>query len=487
MYGFSTINQEGKMGWAADEFKEINLGDKRLDKRMIKLFETLSESPESPINQACEDWGETKAAYRFFSNDNVDTELIKSVHRKKTSERASKEDTVLVVQDTSYFIYTNHVKTEGLGVISCLKGNKNENIYSQGLVMHASLAVTTSGTPLGLIDQNIFARQSNPENQKNMREPLPVEEKESFRWIKALQATTNTSVGKQVVTICDRECDFYDFFNAAKEKNASVLVRASKNRTVNRQKRWEQDVVKLWDLLESQSSMGIFTVEVTSRVKKGYYKGRTGRSASMSVKFTSFQMNPPKNNLKHETESLPNITMYAIHVLEQSPPEGEKPIEWMLLTNMPVTTLDEAKEKVHWYSLRWRIEMFFKILKSGFKVEDCRLGDADRLIRYLTVMSIIAWRLFMITMIARTDPDKPCSVYLSDSEWKVLGLKVLHEDISSKPPTIAEAVQMIAKLGGFLGRKNDGSPGTLVLWRGWKKLIDLAEGWELARRTETCG
>lgn len=475
------------MGWAADEFKEINLGDKRLNKRMTKLCDTLSESPESPINQACEDWGETKAAYRFFNNENVDSEQILSVHRTKTAERATKEETILVAQDTSYFIYSNHLKTKGLGDIGYKKGNNDEKIYSKGLVMHASLALTTSGTPLGLIDQEIFARQSNPENQKDNRGLLPVEKKESFRWIKALQATMNTSVGKQVITICDRECDFYDFFKAAKEENASVLVRASQDRTVNRKKRWEQDVVKLWDLLESQNSSGSYTVEVSARVKKGHCKGRIGRSAEIDIKFTSFKMNPPKGNPKHGTQALPDVTMYAIHALEQFPPEGETPIEWMLLTNIPVTTLDEAKEKIHWYSMRWRIEMFFKILKSGFKVESCRLGDSKRLIRYLTVMSIIAWRLFMITLIARTDPTISCSIFLSESEWKVLGLKMLHQNISSKPPTISEAVILIAKLGGFLARKSDGSPGTLVLWRGWKKLIDLAEGWELARRSDTCG
>ncbi len=476
------------MGWAADEFKEINLGDKRLNERMFKLCDTLSESPESPINQACNDWAETKAAYRFFQNDSVETKQILSVHRKKTAERAAKEDRVLVVQDTSYFIYSNHPKTKGLGDIGYKKGTKTERIYSRGLVMHASLAITDSGTPLGLIDQNIFARQSRSENHKNIRETLPVEEKESFRWIKALKATMNASIDKQVITICDRECDFYDFFKAAKEVGAPVLIRASQNRTVNRTSRWsDKNITKLWDLLENQASAGSYTIEVTPRNKKAHCKGRLGRNAEMSVKFTSFKMNPPKNNPKHGIETLSDITMYAVYALEKNPPEGEKPVEWMILTNMPVTTFSEAKEKVKWYSLRWRIEMFFKILKSGFNVESCRLGNADRLICYLTVMSIIAWRLFMITLIARTDPAIPCSVFLSDSEWKVLGLKVLRKDISSHPPNIAEAVNLIAKLGGFLGRKNDGLPGTLVLWRGWKKLIDLAEGWELAQQTETCG
>jgi hypothetical protein len=483
------------MGWAIEEFKEVDLGDKRLNARIIKLCDTLSEAPESPINQACADWAETKAAYRFFHNENVDTEQIMSAHRNKTAERAAKQDIVLVIQDTSYFIYTSHSKTKGLGEISLKKGKNIDKIYSQGLVMHACLAITISGTPLGLFDQNIFARQLRPENQrksmggKYIQDILPVEEKESFRWIRGLWATTEISTDNQVVTVCDRESDFYDFFKAARESDASVLVRASQNRRINRCSRYaEKNVTKLWNYMSSQTEAGAYTVEITEREKSRHCKGRVSRSAKMSVKFAPFRMNPPRNNPKHGVEPLPDITMYAIHVLEQCPPEGEDPVEWMLLTNMPITTLDEASERVRWYSLRWRIEMFFKVLKSGFHVEACRLGTADRLIRYLTVMSIVAWRLFMITLIARSDPCLPCTAFLSENEWTVLVHKVLHKNIPSKePPTIADAVRLIARLGGYLDRKNDGPPGMLAVWRGWKRLFDLVEGWEMACQICTCG
>ena len=142
---------------------------------------------------------------------------------------------------------------------------------------------------------------------------------------------------------------------------------------------------------------------------------------------------------------------------------------------------EDAYEKVLWYSLRWRIEMYFKVLKSGFMVESCRLGHADRLAKYLTVMSIVAWRLFMITFIARTDPATSCSTYLTDQEWKVLFLHTnKNKAIPKKPPTIGIAVIWMAKLGGYLARKNDVPPGTLSLWRGWKRLVDLSEGLKLA-------
>jgi hypothetical protein len=478
------------MGWAADEFDGVDLGDKRLDSRLVKLFDSFSEAPESPINQACEDWAETKAAYRFFQNKNVDVVPIMAAHRGKTLSRAAEHSTILALQDTSYFVYTNHPKTQGLGEISMKKGTNIDKIYSRGLVMHTCLAVTAQGLPLGLLDQKIFARKLRPEHKRRglggtpIHDVLPVEEKESFRWIKALDATPTTSAGTQVVTVCDRECDFYDFFKAADKNGSSVLVRAAQNRTINRGSRYaEMNIEKLWDHIASQSDVGSYAVDVAAVKQTKHNKGRTARTAQMGIKFGEFKMNPPRNNPKHKTEILPDIQLFAIHAMEIDPPEGESPVEWMLLANQPVTTLEEAFERVHWYSLRWRIEMYFKVLKSGFRVEACRLGTADRLIRYLTVMGIVAWRLFMITLIARTNPSMPCPEFLSEQEWTVLAIKsTRHGSPPTSPPTIADALIWIARLGGYLARKGDSSPGTLVLWRGWKRLTDLADGWCLANQ-----
>ena len=476
------------MSWADDEFEGVDLGDKRLDARLVKLCDTFSEAPESPINQACEDWAETKAAYRFFQNENVDIGEIMATHRHKTAVRAASHSTVLALQDTSYFVYTNHPKTEGLGKISMKKGKNVSKIYSNGLVMHTCLAVTTEGTPLGLLDQAIFARELRPEKQRKsaggsqIQDVLPVEEKESYRWIEALRATTAAPAGTQVVTVCDRESDFYDFFKAAEQIDAPVLVRASQNRTVNRNSRYAvKDVAKLWDHMALQPDAGTYTVDISGREKTKHCKGRASRAALMNVKFGAFKMNPPRSNPKHRTEALPDIQMYAVHVLEAEPPEGDAPVEWMLLTNRPVTTLSEACERVHWYSLRWRIEMYFKVLKSGFRVEACRLSTAERLVRYLALMSIVAWRIFTVTLIVRTNPSMPCSTFLSEQEWTVLSIKVTkNSDPPTVPPSIADAVTWIARLGGYLARKNDGPPGTITLWRGWKRLTDLTEGWRLA-------
>lgn len=469
--------------WAAEEFFEVDLGDKRLNQKLIQLCDRFSQAPESPINQACEDWAETKSAYRFFQNDRVEVDDIMAAHSAKTTQRAGDYDTILALQDTSYFNYTSHLKTEGLGEISKKKGKHVGEIYSHGLSMHACLAVTTEGLPLGLLSQQISALESRSRSlTSSERDRLQIEEKESYRWLETLSQANTVISGCRVVTVCDRESDIYDFFKLSDELDASVLVRASADRTINRKSRYaEKDVIKLWEYMEAQAEAGSYKIEIPHKSKSKHCSERLARSAILTVRFGTFQINPPRNHPKHKTETLPEVEMNAVYVLEENPPEGEEAVEWMLLTNVEVTSFEQACERVRWYGLRWRIEMFFKVLKSGFRVEACRLAHGERLTRYLTIMSIVAWRLFMITLIARTDPDLCCSSLLTDSQWKTLCRKTNRKrELPKEPPTMKEAVALIAKLGGHLGRKCDGPPGTITLWRGWRRLTDLCEGAELA-------
>ena len=480
---------ERKEGWAAEEFRDVSLGDKRLEARLARLCDRFSKSPESPINQACADRAETKAACRFFQNENVGAEPVMAAHRRRTAARAAGYATVLAIQDTSFFVYTSHAKTGGLGKMSLKKGKRVGEIFSVGPMMHACPAVTLEGLPLGLLDRRIFARKLRPESErrrtggKRVQGVLPVEMKEGFRWLEALTAARAASGGVRVVTVCDREADFYDFFRHADGLGAPVLVRASQNRTVNRCTRYaEKGVAKLWDYMGRKPVAGSCEVEVPRRAKTKHCSARAARTAVVSVSSGTFTMNPPRNNPKHGGEDLPDIELHAVFLREECPPEGGEPVEWLLLTNLPVASLKDAREMARWYSLRWRIEMYFKVLKSGFRVEACRLSSADRLARYLAVMSVVAWRLFMITLIARTDPLLPCTKFLAPQEWKALCVKVLGKGRwPEAPPSVGEAVTLIARLGGYLARKCDAPPGTLALWRGWKRLADLAEGWSLAQ------
>lgn len=477
-----------KSSWAQEEFSGIRFGDKRLEKRLIKICDRFSESPESPINQACEGWAETKAAYHFFGNEKVESDVIMKAHSLKTAERAKQHTTILALQDTSYFIYTKHKATKGLGNISVKEGKNVKQIFSKGLVSHSCLAVTTDGLPLGLLDQNTFARKLHSEETRRLRDLIPIEEKESYRWLSTLQNSALRLKETQVVTVCDREADIYEFFKLSDEIKSPVLVRANVNRAINKKSRYaEKNVIKLWDFIKKKPAAGTFKIEIPAKNRKNKNGNKKTRIATLKLKFGCFRLNPPRNNIKLRKESLPDLEMNAVYVFELHPPKGESPLEWMLLTNLAINNYEEAYEKVRWYSLRWRIEMFFKVLKSGFRVEDCRLGDASRLIKYLTVMSIVAWRLFMITLIARTNPKTPCNSILTEIEWKLLYMKTYKTKPPKTIPKMEKVIIWIARLGGFLARKKDGMPGTTTLWRGWKRLSDLVQGWKLATINATYG
>jgi transposase-like protein/transposase Tn5 family protein len=471
--------------WAKEELGSVALGDKRRTARLIKLCGRLAEMPESSINHACGDWAQTKAAYRFFGNDNVNVQNILTAHRAKTAERAGQHRTVLAIQATSYLVYTSHRQTTGLGKLSLKKGKHVEKIHSHGLVMHSCLAVTTEGLPLGLLDQQIFAREAVPEDLSQHRNVLPIEEKESYRWLAALKNAQPMDGETQLVTVCDREADIYELFQLSAARATPVVVRANYDRPINKRSLYaEKGIVKLWPYLERQPCAGTFAIEVPARRGTQHTTPPEPRVATVEVRFVAFTLNPPKRL----SSTLPNLAMSAIYVREQAPPAGEPPLEWMLLTNLPIENFEQAYEKVQWYCLRWRIAMYHKVLKSGFRIEHCRLGDAQRLIRYVTVMSIIAWRVLMLTLLARIHPEAPCTTLLTEHEWKVLYCTVNNTtSLPVKVPSLREAVIWIARLGGFLARNNDGPPGTILVWRGWKRLTDLSHGWRLAAGVETCG
>lgn len=471
-------NRKQQEGWAQVEFGEINLGDPRLNRRLIRIADYLSESPESPINQACPDWAETKGAYRFFKNKSVCEKDILTSHVKKTAERAEKHQIVLSIQDTCFFNYTSHKQTTGLGPISRKKETSGRTLSTAGVIMHTSFAVTTEGFPLGILDQTIFTRApEEEEKKKRLNGYIAIEDKESIRWLNSLdktqKAVRDSSV--QVVTVCDREGDFYELFERADQKGASVLIRARNDRIINKISLYSENNDRLWSFMQSLPSQGTIEVEIPARDQK------PARKALLKTRFSSCRMNPPRNHIRHKTEDLPDLNLNAVYVVEENPPKGEKTLEWMLLTNLTIVGFNDAIEKVRWYCLRWRIEVFHKILKSGLRVEQCRLQTADRLIRYLTVMSIIAWKIYWITLIGRANPEWPCTSFLEDQEWKVLYVR-FHQTKSypKTPPSVREAVRWIARLGGFLARKCDGEPGVITLWRGWKRLSELSKGWNLA-------
>lgn len=463
--------KEATTEWNEAEFAGIDLGEARLNARAIKLLGQLSAQPQAYINQACADWAASKAAYRFFDNEQVAPANILAPHYQQTCARMAEHRVILAIQDTSELSYSTHVQTTGLGPI----GNNPE--WQQGLLLHTTLAVTPAGLPLGLLTQQVWARASPPRQQEFEHKATAVAEKESAKWLTALRATPEKLPPHvQLVTVCDREADIYEFLLTAETERACYVIRAAQDR------RLLVAGQTLWQHLQACPVAGRLTVEVAEKKKE------PARRAQVSVRYREVEVRPPQRLKKLRIEPWKPVRVWAVYVTEECPPDGVTPLEWMLLTNVEVQDFDSAVERVAWYVCRWLIELYFKILKSGCRVEQCLLATGLRLKRYLALMGIIAWRLFWLTYFQRQNPDASCRSILTEDEWQALYCTVKKTTtLPEQEPTVREAVRWIAQLGGFLGRKHDGEPGVTVIWRGWQRLNDIAATWRLLNSPLTYG
>jgi len=417
------------ISWATEEFSKIRLEDKRLNQRCKRVAEALEQQSTEPINQACEDWADTKAAYRFFDNPKVSPDQILAPHYQRTVKRMKLHALVLAVQDTSFLNYTHHLQTEGVGEI----GTKAQN--QRGFGMHSTLAVTPQGLSLGLLTQQFFERPIGAASHTaSETQKLPMEEKESYRWIEAFEQVIGlTPEDVQAVTVCDREADFYEMFVTAKEKQADLLVRANTDRRLGEETKY------LWAKVESQRKAGDFTVDIVGNDK------RKARQAIVSVRFCTVKLRPSGRPQK---KKLPPVTLTAVWVPEDDPPADIKePIEWVLLTNTAVKNFRQAAQVIAWYCCRWQIEVFHKIIKSGCRVEDCRLQTAVRLQNYIALMSVIAWRLHWLTYINRTNPQASCITILTTLEWQALYMRIHKTSVLPKSPlSTHQAIRWVLNL-----------------------------------------
>lgn len=444
-------------GWTGSEFEKIELGDTRLERRLRSVAEDLSQQPEYPINLASGDAAATKAAYRLFANEKVTADKILACHRKRTLARMHDEPIVLAIQDTSYFNFTSHKKTKGLGPI----GDSSARL--QGLLLHSTFAVTPLGLPLGVLSHRCWAREGFC-NSDATYQGRPFIEKESFKWVEALREVTELSISSAttVVHVADRECDIYEFLREAQGINARYLIRASQDRCLE-----SDEFARISDHLKAMAPQALVTLDVPTQKRK----------AELEVRFSQMTLLAPTRIAKSERLS---VTCWVVQVTEHSPAPGYEALSWTLLTNIAVSTIDDALERISWYRRRWAIEEFHRILKSGCAVEDCRLQTAERLQRYLALFCIIAWRIFWMVHISRADPRAPADLVLTTSEIGTLCSLERFETkkLSPRTMTVRQAVTAIASLGGHLARKNDPPPGTIAVWRGWQRLASMTELYE---------
>ena len=453
--------------WSAQEFAGIQLGDARLEGRVLRVSADFAAQPQATIPQACGDWASTKAAYRLFDNPKVEPAALLAPHQQHTRERMVGYPLVLGVQDTCYLNYTSHPSTQGLGSIGA------EADGQMGLIVHSTLAVTPEGLPLGVLTQQIWAREEadptlDTAARRLQRRRLPIAAKESGKWLTALdEAEAVCPTGVTLIHVGDSEADVYEMFQAGQDTGAKMVVRASQDRAV-------VETGRMREVLSQRPVSGHLTVELPAE------PGRPARRATVEVRYGDVTLRPPYRapSCQADLHPLP-LSLVWVHEIG-APSTVSDPLDWLLVTNVPVTSFLEAVERVKWYRARWHIEVFHRVLKSGCRVEACQLERADKLRRYLTLTSVIAWRLFWLVQINRAQPDAMCTVVLSEDEWQALYVAIhrttqLPDDV----PTVRQVVRWIAHLGGFLGRKHDGEPGVTVIWRGWQRLHDITRMWQV--------
>lgn len=446
--------------WAYEELNTCHFGDQRLTKRLIRMVDRLTNAPSASVPEAFQAWGQIKAAYRFWDSDAVSPEAILMPHQQHTTERASHYERVLALQDTTALDYSTHRKTTGLGYLYTEAG--------YGLFLHNTLAVTTDGVPLGLLHQKFWQRPVEQYGKKHTAKKRPVEEKESYRWIEALNATADLMPDTvEVITVADREADFYDLFTAPRPANAHLLIRAMHDRSVNGERG------RLIPTVEAAAPCGSLAVEI------GRGDERAPRTAVLTLRHCTVELLPPKRKGGRTPEQ--TVRIKVVLAREERAPEGELAIEWLLLTTLPLEHVEDVQACVLYYSRRWLIERFHYVLKQGCRVEVLQLERAERLERAAATYSLVAWRLLWLLYASRAEPEASCACAFEPVEWQALYVKVHHRAPPVDVPSLEMVVLWLARLGGFIGRKHDGKPGIVVLWRGLRRLNDITETWCLAQ------
>jgi hypothetical protein len=445
-------------GWVQQEMKYLELGEKRLENRLLKIISDFSQTPTASIPQFCGDWAATKAAYAFFKNPDSGTEAILQAQRRATLDRMVGQRRILILQDTTSFDFSHHPQTGGLGPL--------DNPVCQGFFAHTALATTTEGVPLGVLAQQTWVRDEQTTGKRHQRHQRLIEEKESYKWLQALtDSTQELPAETQAIVVSDRESDIYEYFSHPRSAQVDLLVRARHDR------RLEEESRLLFLTVSSGPVRGQVTVEVGPR------PGQAPRQAACQVYYQRVKLRPPRRPTAQHPKLVP-VVLWAILIKEMHPPAGVEALEWFLLTTVEMTSFEQACQFVEYYTCRWLIERFHFVLKSGCDIEKRQFEHGDRLIRFLAVANVIAWRLLWQTYLSRVDSHLPCTVVMTEPEWKAL-YNFIHKTalLPQQVPTLGQVTAWIAQLGGFLGRNADGPPGVKVLWQGWRRLFDITQTW----------
>jgi len=442
--------------WNIEEASSLNFNDVRLNERYTKIVEKLYLNPNESLPKSLHTHSELIAAYRFMDNPKVTFETIINSSKANTIERIKNEKVILPVQDTTSLDYTSKKISEQLGHLESKK--------RRGIFLHPTLLFNESGLCLGNYDAKIWTRDLAKLGKSSNRKKTGIEEKESYRWLESYYHSCEIAKqfpDKTVINVGDRESDIYELFHLTEDPNnkSDIVLRAGQNRRTLTE---DNEVKLLRDRLEGMQVKGQLKVSIPKSPR------RKAREATLEIKYSKIELLVPPSKKK----SLSNVKINVVHIKEVSNSNDEDSIEWVLLTTLDVNNMGDAIRVLKIYKVRWKIEIFFRVLKSGCKVEELHLQDIDRLKPLLAIYMIISYRIMFLTMIGRVHPDLPADLFFSDDEWQVITL-MAEGSRNENPPTIRGLIRMIGSLGGFLGRKSDGEPGPGQIWTGMKRVADF--------------
>lgn len=440
----------------SEYFSEIDFGDKRLTKRLVETLEQMAKNPTKSILGATKDRNSARGFYRLLGNAKFSLVKLAEESRKITIEKIVEHKTVLAIQDTTDDNLNGHKKTEDLGYSS-------EHVL--GIKIHSCIAVTPEGLPLGLLSQSYETRkEAKSKLTKAEKAARPIEEKESYRWLEMLRdSTKDIPDSVNVITICDREGDFYELYAEAMKIGKDFVIRVTHDR-----KTAENE--KVIEKIRDRESCGQVTVDIPRNTRNN----RPARKAVMEVACCS--VNVLKPDTINSANVLESIQMNIVRITEISVKDDQEKIEWILATSLPVTNADDAIKIVEYYVQRWKIERFHFVLKSGCKIEEIQQRSYERIKAVLFIKSVIAMFIMTITYIGRILPDLPCNVFFEDDEWKILH-KIVNKTkyAPDEPYSLADAVKYLGTLGGYKRAPSDGPPGLKSVWNGLHELYNVLE------------
>ena len=440
----------------SEAFSEIDFGDERLTKRLVETLEQMTKSPNKSILGATNDRNSAKGFYRLLNNAKFSLDKLTEESRKTTIKKILEHKTVLAIQDTTDINMNGHKKTEGLGYSS-------EHVL--GIKVHSCIVVTPEGLPLGLLEQSYDTRaEAKSKLTRAEKVVRPIEEKESYRWLEMLRdSTKDIPDSVNVITICDREGDFYELYAAAMEIGKDFVIRVIHDR-----KTFESE--KVIEKIRNTEACG----EVTVTIPRNTRNNRPAREAVMEVACCSVNVLKPDNINSENVQD--SIQMNIVRITEACAKNVKEKIEWILATSLPVTNADDAIKIVEYYVQRWKIERFHFVLKSGCKIEGIQQRSYEKMKAIIFMKSVIAMFIMTITYIGRILPDIPCSVFFDDDEWKAM-YKIVNKTkyAPDEPYSLGDAVKYLGTLGGYKRAPSDGPPGLKSIWNGLCELYCVLE------------